>query len=77
MPRDCALILSDVQGPTLTIVCAPCGRRGRFNIAKLVEQHSMDAKLTDLLAVLTENCPKARHVSVYDDAGRCTRAECL
>jgi hypothetical protein len=27
MPRDGALTLSDVRGPTLTIVCEPCGRR--------------------------------------------------
>ena len=33
---------------------------------QLIEQHGVDAKLTDLLAVLTENCPKARHVSVYE-----------
>ena len=26
MPRDGALILSDVLGPTLSIVCEPCGR---------------------------------------------------
>jgi chaperonin GroEL (HSP60 family) len=27
MPRDGSLILSDVRGPTLAIVCEPCGRR--------------------------------------------------
>ena len=29
MPRDGAVILSDVRGPMLAIVCEPCGRRGR------------------------------------------------
>ena len=66
MPRDGAVILSDVQGTHLTIVCSPSGRRGRFNIAKLMEQHGVDAKLTDLLAVLAEDCPKARSISVHD-----------
>jgi hypothetical protein len=29
---DGSLILSDVRGPTLAIVCEPCGRRGRYNV---------------------------------------------
>jgi hypothetical protein len=34
MPRDGAFILSDVRGPTLSIVCEPCGRRGAYCVAK-------------------------------------------
>jgi hypothetical protein len=29
MPRDGSLTLSDVRGPTLSIVCEPCGGSGR------------------------------------------------
>jgi hypothetical protein len=64
MPRDGSLILSDVCGPTLTIVCAACGRRGRYNIEWLMTEHG-DAKLTDLLATLAD-CPKAHPVSFHD-----------
>jgi hypothetical protein len=35
MPRDDALVLSDLRQPTLSIVCEPCGRRGRYSVAKL------------------------------------------
>ena len=66
MPRDGALTLSDVLSPTLSIVCEPCSRHGRYSVARLVEEHG-DAKLTELLVTLT-NCPKARSASVY---GRC------
>jgi hypothetical protein len=38
MPRDGAVILSDLRNPTLSIVCEPCGRRGICNIAKLIER---------------------------------------
>jgi hypothetical protein len=51
MPRDGALVLSDLRQPTLSIVCAPCGRRGRYSVAKLMEQYG-DAKLMDLLVTL-------------------------
>jgi hypothetical protein len=63
MPRDGSMTLSDVRGPSLSIVCA-CGRGGRYNVAKLMDQHG-DAKLTDLLPILTE-CPKASSANVHD-----------
>jgi hypothetical protein len=44
MPRDGSLVLSDVRAPTLTIVCEPCGRRGRYNVERLIAKHG-DAKL--------------------------------
>jgi hypothetical protein len=48
----------------LSIECEPCGRRGRYTVAKLIEQYG-DAKLPDLRHVLA-NCPKAKSHSVYD-----------
>ena len=66
MPRDGALTLSDVLSLTLSIVCEPCTRHGRYSVARLVEEHG-DAKLTELIVTLV-NCPKARSASVY---GRC------
>jgi hypothetical protein len=64
MPRDGSLVLSDVRLPTLAIACAPCGRRGHYNVERLIAEHG-DAKLTDLLVTLAD-CPKARSVSVHD-----------
>ena len=48
MPRDGSLVLSDVRGPTLTIVCAACGPRGRYNIEGLMTEHG-DAKVYDVV----------------------------
>jgi hypothetical protein len=62
--RDQACTLSDFRQLTLSIECEPCGRRGRFNIAKLMEQCG-DAKLPELRHVLA-NCPKARSASFRD-----------
>jgi hypothetical protein len=64
MPRDGSMILSDVRGPMLLIVCEPCGLRGRSNVHRLMGEHG-DPKLTDLLAALAD-CPKARSVGVHD-----------
>jgi hypothetical protein len=64
MLRDGALTLSDVRLPSLGIVCESCGRRGRYNVAKLIEEYG-EAKLTDLLVTLAD-CQRARSASVYD-----------
>jgi hypothetical protein len=65
MPRDGALTLSDVQGPTLSIACERCGRHGRYNVKRLMAVHGPDAKLTNLLSTLA-NCEKARSASIDD-----------
>jgi hypothetical protein len=64
MPRDGALTLSEVLSPTLSIVCEPCNRHGRYSVARLVEEHG-DANLTELIVTLT-NCPKARSASIHE-----------
>ena len=64
MPRDGSLTLTEVHGPTLAIVCEECGRRGRYNVERLIAAHG-DAKLTDLPTTLAD-CDKARSFSVYD-----------
>jgi len=64
MSRDGSLVLSDLRQPTLSIVCEPCALRGRYSVAKLIEEHG-DAKLTDLLVTLAA-CPKARSMSIHD-----------
>jgi hypothetical protein len=63
MPRDHAT-LADLRSPTLTIVCEPCGRRGRYSVARLLAQHG-DAKLPDLLETLADS-KRARDGGIYD-----------
>jgi hypothetical protein len=62
--RDHAHTLSDFRVPTLSIECEPCGRRGRYRIAKLMGKCG-DAKLPDLSHVLA-SCPKAKSFSTRD-----------
>ena len=65
MPRDGAVVLSDVRAPTLSIVCERCGRYGRYDVQRLIAVHGADARLTDLLQTLA-NCKKAHSVSIHD-----------
>jgi hypothetical protein len=62
--RDHAHALSDFRTPTLSIECEPCGRAGRYNVARLIERYG-GMKLPELRHVLA-NCPKAKSFSVRD-----------
>jgi len=43
MLRDGALILADVRGPFLSIMCEPRSRHGRYRVAWLIQQYGGDA----------------------------------
>jgi hypothetical protein len=66
MPCDGAIILTGLQSPFLHVVSEPCGRRGRYAMARLIAERG-DAKLTDLLPALA-NCSKTTNspASIYD-----------
>jgi hypothetical protein len=59
--RDHAHTLSDFLVPTLSIECEPCGRRGRYNVAKLIEQYG-DAKLPELRGEMDRTMVTAGYV---------------
>ena len=63
MAKD-AFTLSDGREPTLTIVCEPCGRRGRYNVARLMAKYG-NVKILYLLAELA-SCPKTESSKIYD-----------
>jgi RNase P subunit RPR2 len=64
MPRDGSRILSDLH-PTVSIACDPCGWCERYPVAKLIDEHGAEAKLTDLLGELVD-CPKSRSTNIHD-----------
>jgi hypothetical protein len=64
MPRQGAVTLSDLISPTLTLNCEPCGRKGAYSVARLQAKHG-DARLTDLRAFLTANCPNRAKRSIH------------
>jgi hypothetical protein len=60
MPRDGAITFSDLIGKldVLQVACDKCGRKGRYAVARLIEQRGPDAKVIDWLAEITAECPK-------------------
>jgi hypothetical protein len=54
MPCDGGIIFSDLVGKldVLQVACDKCGRKGRYALARLIEQRGRDAKVVDFLAAI-------------------------
>lgn len=68
MPRDGSLTVSDLVGKidTLTVTCAKCGRHGRYQVDRLLEELGPDGRLTEWRAQLMADCPKVLAGSHWD-----------
>jgi hypothetical protein len=64
MPSHGSLVLSDLATHYLTLVWEPRGRRGRLNVARLLDKQG-DAKLTDHMPTLA-NGDMTRAFHLYD-----------
>ena len=74
MPRDGAIVFGDLVGKLdlRHVVCDKCGRKGRYAIARLIGRRGRDAKVLDLLAEITADCPKKQAGNMSDSCGaRC------
>ena len=66
-----AVTLAELAGrlPMLEVACSRCERRGRLNVAKLIERHGPDTRLPDLLVILAGDCPRTHALSVHERCG--------
>jgi hypothetical protein len=71
MPRDGAIIFSDLIGKTevLRVTCEKCGRDGRYILARLIRNRGRNAKVIDWLDELTADCPKKKASKANDPCG--------
>jgi hypothetical protein len=70
MPRDGAIIFSDIVGKVLRVECDKCGRRGSYPLDRLIERYGIGAKLFDFEP--EADCPRKIARNPYDACGaRC------
>jgi len=71
MPRDGSVIFSDLTGKlaTLHVTCDKCGLKRRYGVARLIEQHGRDGKLSDWLIGIIADCPKKRSMDISGQCG--------
>ena len=74
MSRDGAIIFSDLIGKldVLYVHCEKCGRAGRYQLSRLLDERGHGAKLIDWLDEITADCPKKIAHNMNDPCGaRC------
>ena len=74
MPRNGAIIFGDLIGKLdmLRVACDKCGRDGRYQLTRLIQDRGRDGKLVDWLDQITADCPKKATISWNDRCGaRC------
>ena len=56
-----AVTLGEIVGrlTMLEVACSHCERRGRLDVAKLIEPHGADTRLPNLRLILAGDCPRA------------------
>jgi hypothetical protein len=69
------LRLCDYPHARLVVACGPCGRRGRWSVARLAERHGAEIPLHTLLPLLTAECKWQR--GPKDPAPRPYEPRCL
>ena len=72
MPREGSVVLGDLAERSLErlqVDCERCHRRGGYSVEALIASRGAEAKLTDLLVDLAEDCLKRTPQSYLDRCG--------
>jgi hypothetical protein len=54
----------------IDVACSRCDRRGRLNVARLIQDHGAGATLRDAVAALSADCPNRAAHGVTERAPR-------
>ena len=62
------ILVRDVVGltRTLDIACSSCPRCGRISVARIVQEHGLDAPVCDTWSNVNHDCPKRDAQGIYD-----------
>jgi hypothetical protein len=66
-----AVIFSDLTGKldVLRVACEKCGRDGRYQVQRLINDRGRDGKIVDWLDQITADCPKKSALNWSDRCG--------
>lgn len=50
--------LADFDKPHMVLNCMTCGRKGRYNVARLIEKHGPDMPIKDFINLIGQSCTR-------------------
>jgi hypothetical protein len=71
MPRDGAIVFCDLIGKldVLRVAYEKCGRDGRYQVQRLINDRGRDGKIIDWLDQITVDCAKKQARNMNDPCG--------
>ncbi|GEC33572.1 hypothetical protein N181_25210 [Sinorhizobium fredii USDA 205] len=60
--------LSEFTKPHMVLTCH-CGRKGRYNVARLIEKHGPDMPIRDFIDLIGQSCPRWVRPSEHRSCG--------
>lgn len=61
--------LADFTLPHMVLNCSACGRKGRYNVARLIEKHGQDMPIRDFIDLIGQTCPRWVRPSKWESCG--------
>ncbi|TCN30365.1 hypothetical protein [Sinorhizobium americanum] len=61
--------LAEFTLPHMILTCSHCGRRGRYNVARLIEAHGADLPIRDFINTIGRSCHRRRHPTKWHRCG--------
>ena len=71
MATSGSITLGEVAEHTavLAVACTRCERAGKYRLETLITRHGAGFSVSNLLRMLSEDCPKRKSITVYDLCG--------
>lgn len=61
--------LAEFKLPQMVLKCSQCGRKGRYNVARLIARLGPETTIRDFIAMIGRTCPRYEASTNY---GRCS-----
>ncbi|WP_042779390.1 hypothetical protein [Sinorhizobium fredii] len=61
--------LADFKLPLMALTCTQCGRKGRYNVARLIERHGPEMPIRDFIDVIGRSCHRWTHPMKHQSCG--------
>jgi hypothetical protein len=61
--------LADFTKPHMVLNCLACGRKGRYNVARLIGKHGPDMPIRDFIDLIGQSCPKWVRPQKWESCG--------
>ncbi|AUX76430.1 hypothetical protein [Sinorhizobium fredii] len=61
--------LAEFTLPQMVLTCSQCGRKGRYNVARLIEKHGADMPIRDFINLIGQSCERRTQLREHQRCG--------